>query len=146
MKKAILCYTITGSPQREPGQVAPMQNFALLKFNTEESFLLLDTTFKIISFNLSIQKLWINFAKNICEGDRLLTKVPAHRLTIPENILLKAVLGSDAEEEIEFPFPDPKSCKLFSHETGSSGYVYGRRKNYRKFLDKYCPVAYKNLK
>ena len=117
MKKAARCDTSIESLQREPGQVAPMQNPALMKFNTEESFLFLDTTFNIITFNRSLQKFWINFAKNIRKGDLFLTNVPTHRLAIPENILLKAMTAKEPGDEIALPSGEkgiPRSYKNYS--------------------------------
>ena len=75
MKKATCCDAITESPQRIPRQVAPMQNPALLKFNTEESFLLPDTTFKIITLNRSFKKRWTNYVTEPVDLNRFIEVV-----------------------------------------------------------------------
>ena len=82
------------------------QRLSLVQLNTEENFLLLDDRLKIVTFNHSFQKLWSNFPQKIVEGDLILTKIPAHRVALVENILVKALSGCETNEEIELTLPD----------------------------------------
>ena len=114
MNKAALCDEITGLPVNEPRRVSPEQKLALLQTNTEEGFLLLDAEFRIITFNHSFQKPWINFAKNIHEGDLILNKVPVHQSAFFESILVNALSGNEAGAEIELPFADQSIHTYFA--------------------------------
>lgn len=110
MKKVAPFTVTTRWAGNKPGPVVSTeQKLALVQLNADEGFLLLDTRFKIITFNHSFQKLWINFAKDICEGDFILAKVPAERLEIIKDILLRVLLGNKAEEKLELSFPDQPS-------------------------------------
>lgn len=104
--KTAVCDTIRLARQSEPPAVSAEQKLIMLQLNTDEGFLLLDTNFKIITFNRAFQKLWINYAMNIHEGDPILSNVPASQIAPLENALLKALAGDTTTEKLNLSFPD----------------------------------------
>ncbi|MEP7376751.1 MAG: PAS domain S-box protein [Chitinophagaceae bacterium] len=106
MKKTTEYNPIADAFPQDPGAAAPIQNVALLKACSEQNFLLLDASFKIVTFSRSFRQFWINFATDICEGDFFFAGVPAQWLVTFEGCLLNALSGSKTELEIEVAFPD----------------------------------------
>jgi PAS domain S-box-containing protein len=133
MKRAPLSNTTTESHGGETDLLARIQDLVWLKVNSDENFLLLDLSFKVITFNRSLHKLWLNFVKDICEGDLILTRVPAHWVMTFESCLLKAASGSETQVEVEMAFPDQSihhflvrykpACDEFEKVTGVSVFL-----------------------
>lgn len=84
--------------------------------NTEESFLFIDTDFKIVLFNRKFDILYKTyFGKETKKGDSILDYAQPHRAEIVKQIYLRVFKGETLEPEIELPGPD-KSVHVIANK------------------------------
>jgi PAS domain S-box-containing protein len=83
------------------------QEMSLLLNNTDESFVLVDTSFRIIIFNKQFQVLYKKyFDINAKQGDSILDYAQSHRRNIAKQIYEAVFTGEQVQSEIELPLPD----------------------------------------
>lgn len=92
-------------PPDPTGKVS--QEMALLLNNTDESFVLVDTSFRIIIFNKQFQVLYKKyFGKEAKTGDNILDYAQPHRRDIVKQIYQAVFKGERLQSEIELSLPD----------------------------------------
>lgn len=80
---------------------------SLLLNNTEESFILIGTDFRVIIFNKQFESLYKKFfGKQAAEGDSIFDYTQPERRDIVKEIYLKVFAGEKLQSEIELSLPD----------------------------------------
>ncbi len=90
-------------------------NLRMIFENTDNAFILLDTGFKIVSFN-SIANDWarIAFGSVLKAGEMLLSKVVDEHKEKGYETMRQVLAGQTVESEISYPFPDGSSIWFYS--------------------------------
>ena len=83
------------------------QVLKMLNQNSEESFLLTDSDFKIVSFNTSFRDLYANYLnKELTVGSYVLDYSTPERLELVRAIFTSALQGEIQTSEVEYSMPD----------------------------------------
>lgn len=90
------------------------QEMSWLINNTQESFILLDTSLNIVSFNNQFEQLYSKYLKStVVKGNSILDYVQPERRTMVQEIYSRVLKGFEEEAEINIPLPDG-SVKTFA--------------------------------
>jgi PAS domain S-box-containing protein len=91
------------------------KKLSLLMLNSEESFVLVDTSFKIVAFNRQFNKQYIKyFGTQVQQGNSILDLVQPDRVANIKKLYKKVFAGATQESELEIPLPEKQNLVILN--------------------------------